>query len=637
MKSKTILAGVICFYLISISVVFARDFEKEIRAEGMADITAGNVAGARDRAIEDALRKAVEDGVGFLLSAESIVENYQLIQDTILSKSKGYVKNYKIINEKQKAWMYHVTISAKIGKTLLKDDLDALRRIKELKGNPRLMIIMEERVEGGRQLNQTENAMIQAFLDKEFKVVDPKAVKESIERDRLMRAIESDNQAAAALGLQHGADMVIMGSSVGTTHAIKVDGVDLKSISLSATARVIRADTGEVLIGKTETARAPQATSFGRQLAVEEISDNLSSFLIPKIVEIWNDELINLNSITLTAIGLDSYEKISEVKRFLKANIRNLKRVYDRGFVQSTAKFELMIRGGSSRKLAEDLTLKKGSNYRFKVKNVEANSLTVAVLPLNTDEPVILTVEGLDTFDKVVKVKRFLQSNIADLKEIKDQGYVQNTAKMELMIRGGSAQKLAEALTENKGPDYRFEVNSVEANSLTVKMSLITVEAPSAHAKEKGLEPSPSSEEDVQAASTEKARPPVEVKAVKPAAEIDGKPEIDGPQKLKGPVEVEKYKSSTPVRKKSKISEPRTSNTSKTNIFSGYVRVKVDWMNVREFPDPGFKKVGKAKRNEKFPLVDTVHPKPGSTWYEIKYKGKRAYVSYRMVELVKGN
>jgi hypothetical protein len=479
MQSKTVLIILLIVYFPLFSGVFAQDLEKEIRSKGMADITAGNVSGARDRAIEDALRKAVEDGVGILLSSESIVENYQLIQDTILSKSKGYIKSYKVLHEEQKTWIYHVTVAAKIGKTLLKDDLDALRRIKELKGNPRMMmIIIDERVEGGRKLSQTENSLIQAFLDKEFKVVDPKTVKESIERDRLMRAIESDNETAAALGLQHGADMVIMGTMAGTTHAMKVSGVDLKSISLSTTARVIRADTGEVMLGRTETARVPQATSFGRQLAVEEICDNLSSFLIPKIVEIWNEELINLNSITLTAIGLNSYEKIGEVKRFLKANIRNLKRIYDRGFVQNIVKFDLMIRGGSAKKLAEDLSVKKGPDYRFEVKNVDANSLTVKILAFKMEKPIILTIMGLDSDESFEEIKQFLRSNIKGLKKIDDRGFIENTARLELVTLDGSAQKLAEYLSVKKGPDYKFEVKSVEDNSLTVKMSPMMAETP---------------------------------------------------------------------------------------------------------------------------------------------------------------
>lgn len=579
MYPKAIFAYVLFTLLFPLSPGLTQDLEKEIRAQGIADIATGNVAGARDRAIEDALRKAVEEGVGILLSSESIIENYQLIKDTILSKSKGYVKNYKILHEEKKGWMYHVTIAAKIGKTLLKNDLDALRRIKDLKGNPRIMIIIDETVKGEGRLTQTENALIQKFLDKEFKIVDPKTVRQSIERDRLMMAIEKDNEAAAALGLQHGADMVIMGTTGSTTHSMTVSGVDLKSIGLSLTARVIRADTGEVLIGKTETARVLQNTSFGRQMAVEEICDNLSSFLIPTIVEIWNSELINLNSITLTAIGLDSYEKIAELKRFLKANIRNLKRIYERGFVQKTAKMELMIRGGSARKLGEDLSVKKGPDYRFKVKNVDANSLTIMILPLRTEEPIILTVMGLDSYDKIAKIKGFLWSNIKGLKKINDREFANNIARMELMIDEGSAQKLAEVLSKKKGPDYRFEIKNVDAATLTVMLVPKSVEP---HALE-------------------------EKKAETAAA----------PQEKAESAEPEKYKDRE---------LEKTEN---------YIRVNAKVIKVHEFPGPEFRKLGDVTKDEKFPIILEIEPRPGKIWYEIDFKGKRGFIKNSGVEVIK--
>jgi hypothetical protein len=340
---------------------------------------------------------------------------------------------------------------------------------------------------------------------------------------------------------------------------------------------------------------------------VEQICYNLAAYLIPKIVEIWNEELINLNAITLTAIGLDSYEKMGEVKRFLKGNIRNLKRIYDRGFVQNTAKFELLIRGGSSRKLAEDLSVKKGSNYRFKVKNVDANSLTVAVLPLKTDEPVILTIKGLDSFDKVAEIKQFLRSNIADLKGINDRGYVQNTAKMELMISGGSAQKLAEALTMKEGPDYRLRVTNVETQNLTVMLLPMKVEAPSAQAGQRRIESATTAREDSRTPEAEKPR--VEEGKKEPSATAEAKTGVSEPEKFE-----------TPEIKKSK----------------DFARVIVNWLNVREFPGPKYKRIGVLKKGEKFPIISTLHSKPDTTWYEIDFKGKRGFIWHGGVEVIKG-
>jgi len=42
---------------------------------------------ARDHAIKDALRKAVEQAVGTFIFSETVVENYEVLSDRIYSKA----------------------------------------------------------------------------------------------------------------------------------------------------------------------------------------------------------------------------------------------------------------------------------------------------------------------------------------------------------------------------------------------------------------------------------------------------------------------------------------------------------------------------------------------------------------------
>jgi hypothetical protein len=305
-----------------------------------------------------------------------------------------------------------------------------------------------------------------------------------------------------------------------------------------------------------------------------------------------------------------------------------LKRIYERGFIQKTAKMELMIRGGSARKLGEDLSVKKGSDYRFKVKNVDANSLTVMILPLKTEESISLTVMGLDSYNKIAKIKGFLWSNIKGLKKINDREFARDTARMELMIDEGSARKLAEVLSMKKGPDYRFEVKNLAVGALTVMMQSLEVDDSPASAEGKGVEPALPVSEDVKTHESEKPKIPVEVKKPEPAGAFQKKVQTIEPKNVKAPVEVKKFNPIAATQEKSKPPEFEKSKH--------YILVKVDLMNVHEFPDSGFKKLGRAKRDEKYLLLATVHPKPGSTWYEIDYKGKRAFVIHDMVDVING-
>ena len=54
-----------------------------IESQGVAAIVQGNLDISRDKAIEDALRNAVEQATGSLIENETLVENYQVIVNNL--------------------------------------------------------------------------------------------------------------------------------------------------------------------------------------------------------------------------------------------------------------------------------------------------------------------------------------------------------------------------------------------------------------------------------------------------------------------------------------------------------------------------------------------------------------------------
>ncbi len=70
---------------------------KTVTATGIGSGT--DKAKARDDAIFDAQRRAVEQGVGLYIKSEIAVENLQLLSDDIYTKAGGYVHTYKVLSE----------------------------------------------------------------------------------------------------------------------------------------------------------------------------------------------------------------------------------------------------------------------------------------------------------------------------------------------------------------------------------------------------------------------------------------------------------------------------------------------------------------------------------------------------------
>ena len=63
--------------------------QSQVQVTGVGTIMNNDVAAARDRAIDDALRKAVEGTLGTYIDAQTKVENFMVVEDRILNWSRG--------------------------------------------------------------------------------------------------------------------------------------------------------------------------------------------------------------------------------------------------------------------------------------------------------------------------------------------------------------------------------------------------------------------------------------------------------------------------------------------------------------------------------------------------------------------
>ncbi len=120
-------------------LVLGSDSTITVLSEGVASVHYSKDV-ARDRAIEDALRRAVEQALGTFISSETIVENYQLIQDRILSRAGGYVAGYRIVSEGIEDGLYRVRILARVRKGELQNDAEAIRTLILRRGRPTLYV-----------------------------------------------------------------------------------------------------------------------------------------------------------------------------------------------------------------------------------------------------------------------------------------------------------------------------------------------------------------------------------------------------------------------------------------------------------------------------------------------------------------
>src|SRR4030043_686709 len=318
-------------------------------AEGVAVIVGNNIPGARDKALDDALRKAVEQAVGTLVSSDTMAENYRVIHDKILAQTTGYIERYKILTEVQEGELYRIKVQAEVGKDNLTNDLRALGLLHVLKEKPKVMVIIDEKVgglygtTGWEEAGQAESTIMEKLLNAGFNVVDSQTVRANITRDKALRLLEGDPEAAAAAGLQHGAQVVITGKSFSKNAGGKLYGTQMQSIQATVQARVIRTDDAKVIASRNETGRKAHIDELqGGALAIKEASEKLSDVLIADILSQWGKEGYGRSQeIQIHITGLVSYRHLSAIKNFLEKEMQGVKAVHQRSFTGGVA--ELMV------------------------------------------------------------------------------------------------------------------------------------------------------------------------------------------------------------------------------------------------------------------------------------------------------
>ncbi len=355
-----------------------------IESQGVAAIVQGNLDISRDKAIEDALRNAVEQATGSLIENETLVENYQLLSDKIYSQSKGYVQSYEVLDEKAEEGLYRVTIQATVASGELKNDLRALNILMRQVRKPRVMVLFEEvssqDVNTGRL---AEDAVSKVLLERGFKLVDADVVRRNLGRDGVRGLLAGDQRVAAAVGDKYGAEMLLLGTAQATTNEVTIGDVRINSNQAVVSAKLVRADTGEVKVSETRQAAKPHVNSLtGKQMAITEACEYLANDMIDKMIDIFQEQVYNIASVNLTIHGLQGYAQLQEVIQLISDNVRGVKEIYQRNYTMGTADLEVELTG-STQSLAADLTTRTFGKYKFEIKESTHNQLQVFIIPAN--------------------------------------------------------------------------------------------------------------------------------------------------------------------------------------------------------------------------------------------------------------
>ena len=380
---------VILVAVLLILVIGAFAQSKEIKAKGYGTIYDNNKAAARDKAIEDAQRKAVEQAMGTMISSESVTKNFQLISDRILSLSSGYIEKYRVISKKEIDGEVEVEIAAIVGMSKLNDSVQAIKNLIRRMDRPKIMVLIAEQSirEEGQQLSEkrggnavlsstslgvVENVLIEFFRAKGFDFVDRQALAGQIEiADPL--TLVNDKERIKKIANLTDAQVAIFGQAQARNTG-EVQGIYSGQANISL--RALKTDTGEIIAATNAHAAVPFVDpSTANTKALSEAAKKISQKLMDQILSQWQSESSGSRSICLVIKGV-KYADVKKLRSWLTKYVRGVKSVHQRYVKDGIAELDLDIQG-SAQNLADELSEKKFQKKTIEVLDLLPNKVSI--------------------------------------------------------------------------------------------------------------------------------------------------------------------------------------------------------------------------------------------------------------------
>lgn len=364
-------------------------------AQGEAAVLGGDKPAAREKAIQDALRRAVEMAVGTKVTSTSEVQDFQTKMDQVLSHSSGFVKKYEILKEGMDGDVVQVTVRAVISNADLDKDLEAMGLLMARKGMPRTMVLIAEqnigmaapaavwmKDKGGQSalvsadLRIAETTVLDQLKSGGFRqLIDPEIATEKAVQ---VGGITTEINAAQARKLKSltGAEVILIGKVIATSRGEMGDlGPGWRSCTATISGRAVNTDNGDILSTDETTQNAAQLDDLtcGKE-AIKKASKVFAQDMIKKVAARWSQDVSGGNEIHVTVRKVGGYRQANEFKSALGQHVRGVKGVSQRSFSGGTQELDVTL-VGSTDQFAQEVEAKKLGKFSVKVTGVTANTV----------------------------------------------------------------------------------------------------------------------------------------------------------------------------------------------------------------------------------------------------------------------
>lgn len=364
---------------------------KTVEVLGTSIIYGDNVATARDRAILNGLASALMMVTADYLPIESLIQNFQVLNETIYGQSDRFVQGYKVLTEASFDKFYRVMVQATILVDEILSQLSTEGLILGKRAMPRLLFfIMEQNI--GESPSQywrgedmvfskslVETVMAGSLREKGFLIMERSNMSDDFTYVVLNCRPDFDDKEVSDLGAGFGADVVIVGKSMADI-APNTMGEEIKSFSGTISVRAIRTDTGGVIASITQKAVAANSDdAAGSKEALSDVGILAGETLSSQILAAWQSDVPSRSIVEVIVSGTGNLPNFVKFRSVL-SDMPGVNKIQIREMRPNEAIITVDFQG-NAKVLAEALLLKTFETFGINISEVSSERLKIELIP----------------------------------------------------------------------------------------------------------------------------------------------------------------------------------------------------------------------------------------------------------------
>jgi hypothetical protein len=368
-QSFLILTGLLAAFFLSVPVY--SDEAVEVTTVGVS--MAGRESSRRE-AVEDALRNAVEEAIGTFVTVDLIVENKQIVDEKILSRTRGYIRQYSVIHEEERGGLYKVRVNAFVKTEKIRDDLLAAGLLMQRKQMPRIMVVVPEGqlsetlLQDKQYVDSVRNIIEKRLLQNKFLLAD---YRQHV-TDRSLAAAGGDTNRLLMLAKDAGAELLIVAE--GTRyfdHKANLYGSMYKLYRPEVHMRVVETGTGKVIYSGTMEGEISATLE-----ALYDTAEQLSAQAAEAILQKWSGDVSNATNLKLFIHNIE-FSQLSVLEKSLRS-MNYVTSLHRRAYAAREASYDVDFRGNADTFAERLLQL---SNIRLIITGISQQTVEAEIKP----------------------------------------------------------------------------------------------------------------------------------------------------------------------------------------------------------------------------------------------------------------